>query len=80
MVLRRLIASFSLAALVATMGASAVVAQSPNAGCQAHVTHGFSSPGEVQRDEHLRAFGLEVSTLSRWPGSSLEECLEVFGG
>ena len=79
-VLRRLILSLSLAALVAALGASATLALSPNASCQAHITLGISNPGEVQRDLHWPGFGREeVSRVSRWAGNTLEECEEVFG-
>jgi len=79
-VVRRLAIALSLATLLMALGASATLALSPNAGCQAHITLGHSNPGEVQRDQHWPGFGHEeVRAVSRWAGNTLEECFEVFG-
>jgi hypothetical protein len=79
-VVRRLAIALSLATLLTAFGASATLALSPNASCQAHITLGLSNPGEVQRNAHDPDFGLnEVSRVSRWAGNTLEECVEVFG-
>ena len=78
-VVRRLAVALSLATLLMATGASATLALSPNAGCQAQITHGFGNPGEHQRNAHDPDFGQEVSRVSRWPGNSFEECAEVFG-
>jgi hypothetical protein len=76
MIVRRLITAFSLAALATTLGASAALAQ-PSPSCVAQITHGLNAPGEAQRDQHMRAFGLEISRVAQWPRSSLAECLEA---
>ena len=79
-VVRRLAIALSLATLLTALGASATLGLSPSAGCQAHITLGHSNPGEVQRDAHDPDFGLrEVSGVSRFEGSTLEECMEFFG-
>ena len=79
-IVRRLTIAFSLAILLIAVGASATLALSPNASCQAHITLGISNPGEVQRELHWPGFGREeVSRVSRWAGNTLEECEEVFG-
>ena len=80
MVVRRLTVAIALAMSLVALGASATLALSPNASCQAHITLGISNPGEVQRDAHWPGFGHEeVRAVSRWPGSTLAECEEVFG-
>ena len=78
-VVRRLAIAFSLATLVIALGASATLALSPNAGCQAHFTLEGSNPGQLQRHQHWSGFGYEeVRMVSRYPGSSFEECEQVF--
>jgi hypothetical protein len=78
---RRLTIAISLATLLMAFGASATLALSPNASCQAHISLGISNPGEVQRDLHWPGFGHEeVRAVARWAGTTLEECEEVFGG
>ena len=80
-IVRRLTIALSLATLLIALAVSTTLALSPNAGCQAHITHGVSNPGEVQRDLHWSGFGREeVSRVSRWAGHSLEECEQVFEG
>ena len=78
-IVRRLTIAISLAALVMALGASATLAVSPNASCQAHLTLEGSNPGGVQRHEHWPGFGYEeVRAVSRFAGSSFEECERVF--
>ncbi len=47
MIRRRLVMGFSLAALVTTLGASTVFAQSPNASCVGHIASGLEPPGQA---------------------------------
>lgn len=75
MIRRRLTMALTLAVLVTTFGASAVFAQSPNAGCVGHIASGLEPPGQAQRVVLVPRFGQVVSFVAHWEGSSLEECI-----